>query len=195
MPDDDHYWWGEIPGETYRLIMPNAEHSCATGIPILLPSVTGFIEGIMNDVVWPSFTWTIDPASGNITIVSKTQPSAVYMWWGTTIGDQRRDFRLVKGDTPADPCHSIPLNVFGKSCLNLVLWFPELVGPTSVENGLYTYVLSQPLPASGWRGFLGEIYFPAPNGKSFIFTTQVSIIPNTFPYPDCSGAGCYGVLV
>jgi hypothetical protein len=43
--------------------------------------------------------------------------------------------------------------------------------------------------------FLGELWFPAPNGKFFVFTTQTSIIPNTFPYPDCQGTGCLGTLV
>jgi len=31
-------------------------------------------------------------------------------------------------------------------------------------------------------------------GKA-VFTTQVSIVPNTFPFPDCNGTGCYGTLV
>jgi hypothetical protein len=44
-------------------------------------------------------------------------------------------------------------------------------------------------------GFLGELWFAGPNGKYWVFTTQVSIIPNTFPFPDCSGAGCLGGLV
>jgi hypothetical protein len=44
-------------------------------------------------------------------------------------------------------------------------------------------------------GFLGELWFTGPNGKYWVFTTQVSIIPNTFPFPDCSGAGCLGGLV
>ena len=44
-------------------------------------------------------------------------------------------------------------------------------------------------------GFLGEMWFTGPNGKYWVFTTQVSIIPTTFPFPDCVGAGCYGGLV
>jgi hypothetical protein len=30
-PDDDQYWWGQLQGETYRLMVANAEHSFATG--------------------------------------------------------------------------------------------------------------------------------------------------------------------
>jgi len=28
-----------------------------------------------------------------------------------------------------------------------------------------------------------------------VFTTQVSIVPNIFPFPDCNGTNCYGTLV
>jgi hypothetical protein len=31
MPDDDYFWWGKLKGETYRLMVQNAEHSMATG--------------------------------------------------------------------------------------------------------------------------------------------------------------------
>ena len=27
------------------------------------------------------------------------------------------------------------------------------------------------------------------------FTTTVSVLPNSFPYPDCQGEDCYGTLV
>jgi hypothetical protein len=60
----------------------------------------------------------------------------------------------VQGNTPADPCEFIPIKVFGNACLNPVIWEFEEVAPTSVANGVYTYVLSQPLPPSGWRGTL-----------------------------------------
>jgi hypothetical protein len=47
------------------------------GIPTLLPSVIGFVEGLLVNAPRPVFTWTIDPTSGAITIVSKTQPHKV----------------------------------------------------------------------------------------------------------------------
>jgi hypothetical protein len=43
--------------------------------------------------------------------------------------------------------------------------------------------------------FLGELHYPGPNGQEYIMTTQVSIIPNTFPFPKCVGYGCKGNLV
>ena len=31
--------------------------------------------------------------------------------------------------------------------------------------------------------------------NDFYFTSPVSVIPNTYPFPDCHGAGCKGSLV
>jgi len=39
-------------------------------------------------------------------------------------------------------------------------------------------------PAQAWGGF------PHDFGRFFEFTTQVSVWPNVFPYPDCTGADC-----
>ena len=41
------------------------------------------------------------------------------------------------------------------------------------------------------RGSLGWPY----NNQHFEFTTTVSIIPNTYPYPECYGDSCFGKLV
>ena len=35
----------------------------------------------------------------------------VTMKYATTTDGTRRDFRLIKGDTPLDPCHGIPVHV------------------------------------------------------------------------------------
>jgi hypothetical protein len=152
MPDDDYFWWGQLKGETYRLIIANAEHSEATGIPTLLPSVVGFIEGLLTHTPRPVFDWKIDPSSGAITIVTQSQPAKVVMRWATTADGIRRDFRLIKGDDADQPC-VIPLHVFGmNACFNAVIWDSEYVGPSSVVGSTYTYTLVQPLPDVGWRG-------------------------------------------
>ena len=49
-----------------------------------------------------------------------------------------------------------------------------------------------------WRGFFIDFYFPVPAamaGMTYRFTTQVSIIPQTFPFAPCSGTDCLGYLV
>jgi len=197
MPDDDWYWWGKLEGETNRLMIHNAEHSMATGIPELLMGAQAFYLSILEGGSRPKFNWTIDAHTGAITVVADTQPSLVTMHGATTFDDVRRDFRLVKGNTQSDPCKFIPVHIFGNACINPVFWFGESLAPTSTANGQWTYVASQPLPASGWRGFFVELLFPGPGIFQYRLTTQVSIIPNTLPFPACNTlpAGCHGTLV
>jgi PhoPQ-activated pathogenicity-related protein len=203
MPDDDWYWWGnngaELPGETYRLMVSNAEHSMATGIPTVLEGMNGFVHSINYNGVRPNLTWTTDRETGVITATTNVKPDKAVLRFATTTSCDRRDFRLIKGDTPADPFKFIPVKIFGKACINPIIWIGEDLAPTSQdeETGLYTYVGSQPLPPveEGWRGFFIDFYYPAPRGTTYRLTTQISIIPNTYPFPPCHGEGCKGVLV
>ena len=39
-----------------------------------------------------------------------------------------------------------------------------------------------------------DSYFFTEYGET-VFTTQISIVPNTFPFPMCNGTACYGTLV
>lgn len=77
-----------------------------------------------------------------------------------------------------------------------VFWIGEDLEETQVTNG-WQYTATQDLPPPGeWRGFFIDFYFPGPSdGFTFRFTTQVSIIPQEFPFPPCSGDGCLGFLV
>ncbi len=99
MPDDDWWWWppmSDMPGELNRLMIANAEHSEATGLLTLVPSLVAFQQGVLMGVPRPSFTWSIDQTSGDITIVSKTKPTSVTIRFATTSDAVRRDFRLIK---------------------------------------------------------------------------------------------------
>ncbi len=90
------------------------------------------------------------------------------------------------------------------------MWFPRSTGclaprarhpncaPAHPPANSITVPLPPPLrtqPRAPLAGFFGELAFPGPNGKQWTFTTQVSIIPTTFPYADCTGVDCQGSLV
>lgn len=44
--DSCRYWWGELLGETNRLMVPDAEHTMATGIFILVPAMINYYNAI-----------------------------------------------------------------------------------------------------------------------------------------------------
>eukprot|EP00944_MAST-04C_sp_MAST-4C-sp1_P016170 g16170.t1 len=209
MPDDDWFWWKDMSdgsaGEIYRLMVDNAEHSFATGVYELVTGVAPFYQSILRGTPRPKFYWTLNHDEGTIDLVSETNPVRVVLRQATSTDNRRRDFRLIKGDTKADPCTFIPVKIFGESCVNPVLWCGSAISPEKTqvfEGGPYHYRASVPIPPDGrWRAFLLEIYYPGPEGpttltKTFKFTTQVQIVPFSFPFKNCATKDqCHGSLV
>ena len=64
-------------------------------------------------------------------------------------------------------------------------------------GNVWQFNATQNMPAANqWRGFFIDFYFPGPaEGFTFRMTTQVSIIPQVFPFPPCSGKACKSFLV
>ena len=58
---------------------------------------------------------------------------------------------------------------------------------------IYTVEFQKPL--SGWYGFFIQITFPGLEDSVLEISTEVNVIPETFPYPDCYREQCYGNLV
>lgn len=156
----------------------------------------------------PRYSWTIDPESGDIILTTEEAPTSVDMWYATTCNNHRRDFRILNLD---DPCTcGIDLENF---CSNLfVFWKKEPLVETF--PGSLTWIAHQDAPLFGrWTAFFVDVQFngPKPNipGASeyiehswpigsdgtYEFSTTVSVVPNTFPYPECHGEDCYGELV
>jgi len=189
LPDDEFYWWDDLPEPKYFLMVPNAEHSLATGIIEVLASVSAFINGVLDGDTLPQFSWSIDyPNTGSITLTStpsSTQGSPNVTLWvaASAPGTGRRDFRLVAG--------------YPNPTLQPVLW--EGFSLPCQPDGV-TWIGTVPAPSSGWLGFFLDVQYEGPkifNGQiiPYEFTTQVSIVPNTFPFPPCFGVGCYGHLL
>ena len=85
---------------------------------------------------------------------------------------------------------------------------------TSTGSLTWTAHRDEP-PLGRWTAFFVDLQFDGPkstnqigpnskpNSKAwrigedgvYVFTTEASIVPNTFPYPTCSGVGCFGKLV
>ncbi|XP_062522445.1 autocrine proliferation repressor protein A-like [Corticium candelabrum] len=183
MPDDSHYWFSEMKGDMYFRMIPNAEHSCALHEFGILVGIKGFVLSVLEGFSRPKMTWTLNNTSegGSIVLHSPTAPLFVQMWHATTIdGNRRRDFRLLN-DPSHNPKYPVP---------HPVLWFES-----SVTRQGSDYIAERQNPKSGWTAFFIEAVYPGPLGSELLFTTEVNIIPNTFPYPDCHGDVCCGGLV
>lgn len=189
MPDDDYYWWGGLEGDTYRLMAQNAEHSEATGIFELLNGIHGFFDTVLLNSKRPSLDWTI-AENGTITAFTDTKPDTVLLWHAnsTTVnqhpGNERRDFRLVVGITKKNPCKFIPIDIFGHNCLNPIIWKSDELTPKQVGDKWQVTGFKEEA-STGWIGYFMQFKYPGPAKSEVIFTTQMSIMPNTLPFGSC----------
>jgi PhoPQ-activated pathogenicity-related protein len=217
MPDDTHWWWDKMPGPKHFLMTPNTDHICATGVLETIPAIGAFIKSVLNDKPAPTFTWKISSDASNITVDTKGdyKPHSVHMWHATTCNADRRDFRAVNLDQPC----ACGVSVKGH-CLNLKATWSKTV-LTEVEGQPGIFVAHQDAPAVGWTAFFIDVQYgllankPNVEASRFLsegamnedlgwpidfparleFTTEVSIIPNTFPFKDCTGKTCNNKLV
>ena len=253
MPDDERYWWNseQFSQPKYFEMIADAEHSMATGIQELVPSLSTFAHGILAELALPTINWTIDysssntsningsdaaaAATGNITLYYYGNTSQIVearQWQGRSCGDKRRDFRFLNLDSPC----VCGVNVDNDQvCANFESLFDsEILNAQSMTSDKAVY-FAQPkeIPDNHWLAtlisikvqlfetdhpFVGELsqtqlgqekddmykfkqsgsstnsYFFTEYGQ-VVFTSQVSIVPNTFPYPMCNNTDCYGVLV
>jgi hypothetical protein len=204
-PQDDDFWWGQLPGENLRMMVDNAEHSMATGALYLITGAEVWYKALLDGTPRPVFDWTRSNVTNSISVnvYGTNQPVKVVNRMTTTLDGYRRDFRLVAGDTPANPCKYIAIPLFGSACLRPIIWIGNSIGVTMPYNatlGYSTYVAHQDIPDVGWRGFLVELYFNSTiPGLYFQLTTQIMMVPapNTplYPFPLCVGAQCVGDLV
>jgi PhoPQ-activated pathogenicity-related protein len=210
-PDDTNYWWNDLPEPKHFLMIPNAEHSLATGIFEATPAIGTFILHHLKKKDIPRMKWEISNSTGDITLhlnPTDEKPLHVDFWTATTCADiDRRDFRFLTADDPC-PCGPPPID---GNCLNLGVWWKQTrLSPE--HKGGFTYVGRVTAPSSKgvWTAsFIDVTYrqdedelkvgphggFPYTKPGHLEFTTQVSIWPQEFPYDDCYMETCYGTLL
>lgn len=71
-----------------------------------------------------------------------------------------------------------------------IIWLGENIGSEYHDAQGYHFLAEMPPPEVGWRGFLVEAYWDGPANTTFKFTSQVSIVPQTLPYPPCTECNC-----
>jgi hypothetical protein len=198
------------------------EHSEITGILELVPAISAYIKLHLASEPVPQFKWTISNSTGEITATLNMHGTVheANVWWayscGTNNADgvKRRDFRIANID---NPCHC---GIFAEGyCANLRSFWNKTALTETTVRGHRTYNAKLEAPTDGRyvayfievtynRGLkgedetltdyvgIGERIPPIPKDLFFrpMFTSEVSVWPNTFPYPDCSGAGCTNTL-
>jgi hypothetical protein len=237
-PDDTHYWWNEMPKPKRFMMLPNAEHSLATGILEAVPGIGAFLGALLSKNDIPNFDWVIADGTGDIsvTVHQLGEVRSAYMWYAHSCGQndwdggtKRRDFRIAHLDSP---CTCGPL-VDGY-CVNLKTFWQKKELEMVMVNGKRTYSAHMDMPTDGtWTAFFVDIKFyqkdpsvnepmdleaiaksiktpnkvsdavriarplfpdfggfPKDLGGFFEFTSEVSVIPQSFPYPDCTGSAC-----
>lgn len=149
----------------------------------IVADIISFYHMLVRRVPRPKAVFTVQRAVTGpalISVQASGYPVEAKLWAATT-GPTRRDFRLVI-------CRHLP------ECLQPVVWLPTNLRPVSVANNVTTFRATQSAPAAGWTGFLVELYWkvavPGVGTVAFRETSEVNVVPDTFPYAQCPPSEC-----
>ncbi|CAL1541759.1 unnamed protein product [Lymnaea stagnalis] len=182
LPDDSYYYFDQLPGPKFLRIIPNAEHSMTGHMMSNILAIESFYLNILEKATFPSITWTRSSTSlsGKIILTTSEVPSNVTVYYSKTLDGIRRDFRLAVKDPNT-----------GEGKIHPVVWLSK----SATQLSALQYQAEVDVPLIGWAAFFIQVQFPGLKNSILEFTTEAHIIPETFPFPDCSGQSCYGTLV
>ena len=88
---------------------------------------------------------------------------------------------------PNDPSKIVP---------HPVIWLADskIINTVQTKTTI-TYTVAFQKPLSGWQGFFFQLSFPGLDSTILEISSEVNIIPETFPFPDCYRESCQGPLV
>jgi PhoPQ-activated pathogenicity-related protein len=177
--DENLIWWNDIPSTSkYLTMLPNAGHPMTGHYDQISESLISFTLYFLQGTAYPTLSWEINPTFTGGEIIFHTDPApreiAAYKAV-TLLSDTRRDFRVNEGsgNHPVD-------------------WRQTLI----IEDlGSGDYRIEADEEDGEWVGFYFEGTW-GPPGRRLILTTQVSVIPQTYPHLPCTDSvSCYGTLV
>lgn len=158
LPDSSQFYWKELEGEKTLRYIPNADHGM--GGTDAPKSLTAFFDMILRDRKRPEYSWTIEK-NGDIRVTSKEEPIEVKMW--TAINPEARDFRVEK---------------VGR------IYKETLLTPVKTNE----WVAKAPVIEKGFAAYFVELTFPSGGKYPLKVTTQVKVIPDTYPSPPYKAA-------
>jgi PhoPQ-activated pathogenicity-related protein len=162
LPDSPRFYFSDLPGEKYLRFVPNTDH----GLESLdaVANVVAWFRAVTQNYPRPRFYWRADRKAGTLTVRVVDTPSQVMLWQASN--SKARDFRL---ETIGPAWTSAPL---------------------AGTNGIYTATVTAD---QGWSAFFVELTFPgpgsAPNDTPLVFTTEVVVTPDVYPFDAPPGWG------
>ena len=152
LPDSSQFYFDDLPGEKYLRYVPNTDHSLE-GVEAPL-NLLAWFQSYLNCAPRPRFSWKADRAEGTIRLRTIDPPGQVKLWQASN--PEARDFRLA---------------TIGRA------WTSSDVAG---ENGIYTVALAK--PERGWTAFFLEMTYPSPGRYPWVFTTEVVVTPDVYPF-------------
>lgn len=188
--DDQRHWVKDMPGETKTLMVFDADHPLFPNIVTPLEAIRAFAQSVHLNTARPSYDWSIDATTGQITVNTSVPPKDVKVYWATAPPTGRRDFRNTVLST--SPC---TIKIIG-GCLRFIPW--NHTDP--VANSATSFSTNIPAPADGeYVGFFIQLTFQQEGGKlsDFIFASPANVLPyNIYPTDQmCKGQACLNVTL
>jgi PhoPQ-activated pathogenicity-related protein len=157
LPDSAQFYWYDLDGEKFLRYVPNTDHGMDS-----LEAVTGtvaYLDAFLNCRPRPRFTWSTDRNQGVIQLNTLDPPEVVKLWRASN--PNARDFRR---------------ETIGRA------W---TAGTVNGEDGVYS--ITVPAPDQGFTAFFLEMTYPSGGRYPFVFTTDVLVMPNWYPFPPPPG--------
>lgn len=153
LPDSSRFYFADLPGEKYLRYLPNTDHGIDAE-PEAASNILAWAQAILTNFPRPRFYWKMIREEGKLLVRTVDRPTKVLLWKATN--PDARDFRL---QTIGPAWHSEPL---------------------TDDNGIYFVTL--PAPATGYTAFFIELTYPGPGSFPLVFTTEVVVTPDTYPF-------------
>ncbi|CAD5119653.1 DgyrCDS8247 [Dimorphilus gyrociliatus] len=179
LTDDSHYFFHDLPGPKYMMLLENAGHAMFPHYLDILEAVGAIIKPVFTGQKLPQldFEYKETEMNGTIIMRSDTPLDAAYVLISKTVDNVRRDWRLHKGEPPS---------------ASDIEWDDYEIQAN--PDGSYSYTVEKD-PEGKWTAFFLRAEFTGENDWDYIITSEAHIVPDVFPFPECFGQGCRGELL
>jgi PhoPQ-activated pathogenicity-related protein len=157
LPDSSRFYFDALPGTKFLRYIPNTDHGLKDSDAYR--TLSAWHHATLNRTPLPKFGWK-HGAGGALTVTAQTKPVSVMLWQAHN--PAARDFRL---ESLGPVWKSTPLSV------------------ASAAAGTLTYEASVGKPAQGWSAYFAELTFDIGASEPLKLTTDVTVTPDTLPFP------------